>query len=247
MTQTSLPAPRTGRRPRPQWLAPAGLIALSLVPMAAGAFRLTELASGAAVTPENARFFDSPVPVVVHIVGSVVFLVLGALQFAPALRRRRWHRYAGRILVPAGVLSALSGMWMAVAYDLPEPSGTALLVMRLVFGTAMAAGIVVAFLAIRRGDVRTHSAWMTRAYAIGLGAGTQVFTFLPWTLVFGPPSEPVHAVLMGAGWVINLAVAEVVIRRRAGRGIRRAPVARTAAAIDERADARSAAARAHLS
>src|SRR4029453_15041294 len=75
--------------------------------------------------------------------------------------------------------------------------------------------IVVAFVAIRRGDVATHSAWMTRAYAIGLGAGTQVFTFLPWTLVFGAPEQAMHAVLMGAGWVINLAVAEGVIRRRA--------------------------------
>ena len=56
---------------------------------------------------------------------------------------------------------------------------------------------------------------MTRAYAIGLGAGTQVFTFLPWTLVFGAPGQAMNAVLMGAGWVINLAVAEVVIRRRA--------------------------------
>ena len=64
----------------------------------------------------------------------------------------------------------------------------------------------------------THSAWMTRAYAIGLGAGTQVFTFLPWTLFFGEPGQAMHAVLMGAGWVINLAVAEVVIRRRARRG-----------------------------
>lgn len=217
MTETS--AARRTRR-RPEWLAPAGLIALSLVPMAAGTFRLTELASGAAPTPENARFFDSPVPVVVHIVSSVVFLVLGALQFAPSLRRRRWHRLAGRVLAPAGVLSALSGMWMAVAYDLPEPSGIALMVIRLGFGTSMAAGIVVAFAAIRRGDVRTHSAWMTRAYAIGLGAGTQVFTFLPWTLAFGAPDEATHAVLMAAGWVINLAVAEVVIRRRARRGIR---------------------------
>ncbi|MGR0319596.1 DUF2306 domain-containing protein [Agromyces sp. ZXT2-3] len=217
------PRPRSRRRSRPEWLAPAGLIALSLVPVAAGAFRLTELASSAAVTPANARFFDSPVPVVVHIVSSVAFLVLGALQFAPSLRRRAWHRRAGRVLAPAGVLSALSGMWMAVAYDLPAPSGTALMVMRLGFGAAMVAGIVIAVVAIRRGDVRTHSAWMTRAYAIGLGAGTQVFTFLPWTLVLGAPDETVHAVLMGAGWVVNLAVAEVVIRRRARRGIRRTP------------------------
>ena len=204
-------------KPRTQWLAPTGLILLSLVPVLAGAMRLTELTTGAAVTPDNARFFDSPVPVVVHIVASIVFLVLGALQFAPSLRRRRWHRIAGRIVAPAGLLSATSAVWMTLFYVLPATSGVALLVMRLVFGTAMATGIVVAFVAIRRGDIRTHSAWMTRSYAIGLGAGTQVFTFLFGTLLFGEPGEAMHAVLMGAGWVINLAVAEVVIRRRAAR------------------------------
>jgi hypothetical protein len=109
----------------------------------------------------------------------------------------------------------------------------------------MAAAIVLAVVAIRRGDVRTHSAWMTRAYAIGLGAGTQVFTFLPWTLVFGAPDQAVHSVLMGAGWVINLAVAEVVIRRRARRGPRRTPPARPPAG--SRPSDRSAAASAHLS
>ena len=148
---------------RAGWLAPTGLILLSLVPVVAGAFRLTELTSGAAVTPENARFFDSPVPVVVHIVASSVFLMLGALQFAPSLRRRSWHRIAGRIVAPAGLLSATSALWMTLFYALPASNGPALLVMRLVFGTAMAAGIVVAFVAIRRGDIRTHSAWMTRA------------------------------------------------------------------------------------
>lgn len=207
------PLPRRRRR-RPEWLAPAGLIVLSLVPVAAGVFRLTDLAVGTTVTPENARFFDSPGPVVVHIVSSVVFLVLGALQFAPSLRRRRWHRIAGRILAPAGLLSAGSAIWMTLSYAMPAVNGPALHVMRLGFGTAMAAAIVVAFVAIRRGDVRTHSAWMTRAYAIGLGAGTQVFTFLPWTLVLGAPGQAMHSVLMGAGWVINLVVAEVVIRRR---------------------------------
>ena len=241
---TRLPAPmrqavapdRPTAKPRSGWLAATGLILLSLVPIAAGAFRLTSLTSGGPVTDENARFFDSPVPVVVHIVASSAFLVLGALQFVPSLRRRRWHRIAGRIVAPAGLLSALSALWMTLFYAMPAINGVALFVERLVFGSAMAAAIVVAFVAIRRGDVSRHSAWMTRAYAIGLGAGTQVFTFLPWTLVFGAPDEAVHAVLMGAGWVINLAVAEVVIRRRAARS-RRVP----------RASGRSAAARAPLS
>jgi len=208
---------RPAAKPRSGWLAPAGLILLSLVPIAAGAARLTELTSGAAVTPDNARFFDSPVPVVVHIVSVTVFSLLGALQFAPSLRRRRWHRRVGRIVAPAGLLTALSGMWMALFYTLPAEDGEAVLVMRLAFGSAMAAGIVVAFVAIRKGDVRTHSAWMTRAYAIGMGAGTQVFTLLPWVLLLGAPDEGTRAVLMGAGWVINLGVAEVVIHRRAVR------------------------------
>ena len=240
---TRLPAPmrqaapsRPPAKPRARWLAPTGLILLSLVPIAAGAFRLTSLASGGPVTDENARFFDSPVPVVVHIVASSVFLVLGALQFVPSLRRRRWHRIAGRVVAPAGLLSALSALWMTLFYAMPAVNGVALYVMRLGFGSAMAAAIVVAFVAIRRGDVPTHSAWMTRAYAIGLGAGTQVFTFLPWTLVFGAPGEAVNAVLMGAGWVINLTVAEVVIRRRAARSNRAS-----------RTPGRSAAARAPLS
>lgn len=229
-----LPA-RPAVKPRREWLAPTGLILLSLVPVAAGASRLTQLTTGA-VTAENTRFFDSPVPVVVHIVSVTVFSLLGALQFAPSLRRHHWHRRAGRIVAPAGLLAALSGIWMALFYALPAHDGEALLVMRLVFGTAMAASIVIAFIAIRNGDVRTHSAWMTRGYAIGTGAGTQVFTLLPWVLIAGPPDEATHAVLMGAGWVINLAIAEVVIRRRAVRS-----------GHASRSSGRSAVASAHLS
>ena len=70
-----------------------------------------------------------------------------------------------------------------------------------------------------------HRAWMMRGYAIGLGAGTQVLTLLAGELIVGPPSELSRALLMGAGWVINLAVAEWAIRKRP------APLARTASAV----------------
>src|SRR5690349_17715995 len=50
------------------WLVPAGLIMLVAIPLAAGAVRLTQLAGGAEITPANARFFASPLPVVLHIV-----------------------------------------------------------------------------------------------------------------------------------------------------------------------------------
>src|SRR5205085_1340969 len=127
------------------------------------------------------------------------------------------HRVAGRILVPAGLLVAVSGLWMNFFYARAAGDGEALLVVRLIFGSTMLASIVLAVLAIRRRDFTSHGAWMTRAYAIALGAGTQVFTMLPWVLIFGPigaADELPRTVLMTAGWVINLAVAEYVIRRR---------------------------------
>ena len=54
---------------------------------------------------------------------------------------------------------------------------------------------------------------MMRGYALGLGAGTQVFTHLPWFLFPTIQGELARTLFMGAGWVINLAVAERFISR----------------------------------
>ena len=196
------------------WLV-AGLLVLSAIPMAAGAFRLTELTGGAEVTPANARFFASPLPVVLHIVSASIYAVLGAFQFSTAFRRRRpgWHRAAGRLLVPCGLLVGFSALWMTLFYPRPVGTGDLLSALRLLFGAGMIVSIVLGFTTIRRRDVARHRAWMMRAYAIGLGAGTQVLTLLAGELIAGPPSELSRALLMGAGWVINLAVAEWAIRR----------------------------------
>ena len=124
-TTRPLPFPRPPRSDRPDdrngagtfpaalstragWLVPAALILLSAIPLAAGAVRLDELAGGAEITPANARFFAAPLPVVLHIVCASLYCLLGAFQFAPGFRRRRpgWHRAAGRLLVPCGLLVA---------------------------------------------------------------------------------------------------------------------------------------------
>ena len=69
-----------------------------------------------------------------------------------------------------------------------------------------------------------HRAWMIRAYAIGLGAGTQVLTLLAGEIIAGQPNELSRALLIGSGWVINLAVAEWATRRRLARPARTASV-----------------------
>jgi hypothetical protein len=206
--------PTMTRTTRSDWLIPAALIALSVVPSVAGTVRLAELSGGAGITAENARFFAEPVPVVAHILVVIPYCIVGAFQFAPAFRRRRrgWHRAAGRILAPLGLSAALTGLWMAHFYPWPIGDGEVLYILRLVFGSAMAVSILLGLRAIRRREYASHGAWMMRGYAIGLGAGTQVLTLLPWFVVVGKPGEAARAVLMGAGWVINVAIAEFIIR-----------------------------------
>lgn len=201
-------------RTRTERLVPGALLLLAAVPVLAGILRVVELSGGPAIAPADARFTATPGPVLVHVVCATTFAVLGAGQFAPRLRRVRngWHRGAGRVVVVTGLAAALSGLWMT--HLLPQSGGGLLTAFRTVFGTAMAASLVLGVVAIRRGDVTRHGAWITRGYAIGLGAGTQFVTAVAWTAFAGEPGEVTAALLMAAGWVINLAVAEIAIRRR---------------------------------
>jgi uncharacterized membrane protein YozB (DUF420 family) len=178
--------------------------------------RLTSLASGE-VTPANARFFAAPVPVIVHVISVTVYCILGAFQFAPGLRTRHLelHRVMGRFLLVAGLLSALTGLWMTVLYPLfPTLQGLILYAARLLVGSAMCVALVLAWQAIVRRQVSAHKAWMIRAYAYGQGAGTQVVIFIPWVLAFGTPNDLTRDLLMALAWAINAVFAEWVIRRK---------------------------------
>ncbi|HUG50100.1 MAG TPA: DUF2306 domain-containing protein, partial [Terrimesophilobacter sp.] len=75
--------------------------------------------------------------------------------------------------------------------------------------------IVFGILAIKRRNFVAHGAWMTRAYALGIAAGTQAVVLAIWILSVGPVDTLTDALLLGLAWVINAAVAEFVILRRA--------------------------------
>lgn len=197
------------------FLVPGLLLALSAVPMVGGVVRLTSLS--APITAESARFVASPIPVVLHIVGGSLYCVLGAFLFSPALRLRwpRWHRRAGKLLALCGLSAALTGIWMAELYAIPHSlQGPILHVVRVIIGAAMATAIVLGWRSIVRRDVAGHEAWMIRAYALGQGAGTQVLVTLPWIVVFGEAVGPTRDLLLTLAWVINVVVAEWIIRRR---------------------------------
>lgn len=215
-SQPSSTRPQRNAR-RADWSIPTALIALSIVPSLGGLVRLIELSGQTAVTPDNARFIAAPIPVVVHILASLIFCIIGAFQFAPSFRQRhpKWHRLAGRWLMVAGLIAAFSGVWMTVFYTIPQPlQGAILYIARLFFGITMMVSIFLAWNTVRRKNIAGHRIWIMRAYAIGQGAGTQVITILPYTLLLGQPNQFTRDVLMTIAWIINLTIVEWIVRRK---------------------------------
>ena len=194
------------------WLAITGLLLLSALPIIGGVVRLSEVPAVAGSRP-----LASSVAAVAHIVAMTVYCLLGAFQFSPALRgRRRWHRTAGRVLSPVGFVAALGAAWLAVFFSGP-PDQLPLAMVRLVFASAMLVFLALGTAAVIRRAFVMHGDWMARAYAIGVGNGTQSLVVILWTVPLGEVDAWGETWLVATGTLITVFVAELLIRRRAAR------------------------------
>jgi uncharacterized membrane protein len=158
---------------------------------------------------------------VVHIFAAAVALVLGPLQLMSRVRaRRRVHRTVGRVYLLAGVLpSAVTAIPVAVWSGrlLTQIGLTTAAVLWLITGG-------LAYRAARRHDFTAHRDWMMRNYALTFLAVTSR-VLVPLLLLIQVPFNADNAGSIGEnapamipigqtiGWIINLVVAESVIRR----------------------------------
>ena len=111
-----------------------------------------------------------------------------------------------------GVFFALSSLWMNFSDQAMATSALrdgAQNVVAVLFLIVLGLGVA----AIRRGEVARHRVWMLRAYALTLGAATQTVMLLPVFLIFGSVEGTAFDLVFISGWLLNLAVAELVIRR----------------------------------
>lgn len=192
---------------------PIILAALCIIPLGGTLYRLAEI-----ITTGVWRFNFNPelvdrLPLFLHGIGMALFLVLGALQFSPKLRVKRpnLHRTLGRTAGVGALLGGVTGIWMTLAHL--EISTPLLIAGRLLFGSAMIGFTVLAIRCAMNRDFITHREWIIRAYAIAMAAGTLPFVFFPVFLIFGDPSPILDDVIQIAGWMINFAIAEVIIKR----------------------------------
>ncbi|WP_067500235.1 DUF2306 domain-containing protein [Actinoplanes sp. TFC3] len=205
-----------------------GLAAL-IITIVAGAVLVEPYLS---LNPEQSRIEVSgslPYTVlVVHIFTAAVALVLGPLQFLAGVRaRRRLHRAAGRTYLLGGVLPA-------AVTAVPVALWSGRLLTQVSLSTAAMLWVVTAVLAYRSArsrDFAGHRAWMMRNYALTLLALTAralVPIFLLVQVASGgaglsgtassgaePAALARDLIPVGqtAAWIINLIVAEILIRR----------------------------------
>ena len=202
---------------RREWALLAIILVFSFVPTFGGLFRVIELGGGPAVLPNNPRALADPLPIVLHILSSFLFCTVGALQFLPSVRRHypSMHRAAGRMIAAAGCVSALTGLWMTIAYAIPEElQGLMLYWARIALSLSMFGLIGWAVIAIRSRNILGHSAAMLRAYAIGQGASTQTVLGIGWMVAFGTePLGPLRDGIMVFAWGLNLLIAEILISK----------------------------------
>ncbi|SEN03634.1 Predicted membrane protein [Roseovarius tolerans] len=204
------------RLQKSEWAFFGLIFVYSFIPSFGGLIRVLELAGGPQIAPMNPRALLAPTPIILHILSSFLFCVVGALQFLPSIRHQRpaAHRVIGRVIAMAGCVAALSGLWMTHFYVFTEAlQGASLYWVRIVLGTSMLALIIWAVIAIRSRNIYRHSASMVRAYAIGQGAATQTVIGITWIIATGSEAMgPLRDGLMIFAWVLNLLGAEILIR-----------------------------------
>ncbi len=149
----------------------------------------------------------------IHVYASIWVLLAGFTQFSKRLLRNRprLHRFFGYIYVidvllitgPAGLLMgfyANGGIYSRIAF--------VTLALLWIFFTAMA------LIKARKKDFKAHRRFMIRSFALTLSALTLRAWKYAITNNFELPPMDVYRAVAWLGWVPNLIVAELIIRRK---------------------------------
>lgn len=151
-----------------------------------------------------------PLAFMIHALTGGIALIIGPLQFNRRLRAR-WralHRVLGRVYIVAIWLASITGLWSAVFFAEGIAAQSAFGVVAVLWFVTT----TLAYLRARAQDFKAHRQWMVRSFALSLFFVTFPFWVdgLASTAIPEAVGYPLGVFL---GWSLNLAVAEIWIRR----------------------------------
>jgi uncharacterized membrane protein len=158
------------------------------------------------------RYFALPYFSITHSVTGLIFMVLGPIQFLPAVRNRwiRFHRWSGRIWMVAALVGVVTAL--IFVQRLPVFGDLSTNVAIVFAGSLFVIALVQGYRTIRRREIAKHREWMIRCFAIGLGIST-FRVLIP--LLMLPPIEASFSeaweTVAWLGFAINIVAAETWI------------------------------------
>mgnify|MGYP000510056317 CR=1 FL=1 len=112
------------------------------------------------------RFFEVKWSLILHIVGGILALLIGPVQFSNRIRTKytKWHRNMGKIYLAAILISSISSTILAwtAALSIHWTWAFSLQILGFVWGTSVFMG----YISIRKRRVQQHKQWMIRSYII---------------------------------------------------------------------------------
>jgi uncharacterized membrane protein len=191
------------------WKAAIALLTLQVV-AALSARYLTRSETAPEFILGNA--FANPF-LIIHVVSGAVALLIGPLQFVRRIRARTpaVHRAIGRIYVGACAIGAPSGLMLAIGTNAGPIAGAGFAIAGVLWPAFTYFGVRAAI----EGRFQNHREWMIRAYAIVANAIT-LRLMLPLAGVLRFEFFAAYQVIAWLGWITNLLLAEIYLRRTRG-------------------------------
>jgi len=152
---------------------------------------------------------------IAHVLGGMIALIIGPLQFIPFIRNkyRRFHKTTGKIFLLSILVSGLAATYLSI-FDSILRNG------RFSFGTGTL-GLVLAwfitggmaFWAIKKRNFIQHKEWMIRCYVVT--SGFTVFRLIVKALVLFdnlPYLNGIDGISAWACWALPLLITEFILQ-----------------------------------
>lgn len=198
------------------WRVPLLLLLYGGMNVLFDAMQLGNIQQGPPVNPDeftSMHYFETPLPIVSHILAGIIFNLMSPFQFAPTILRRwpKWHRGSGRLLIGSGLIVGVTGLWMN--HYFPAYGGILKYTGVVAHSVGLIMSLGISLRLILKREIRGHRAWIMRAVACGLGPATQRLIILPIFFIYGTVNESLVGLVVWAGVLINLAVVERILWR----------------------------------
>ena len=161
--------------------------------------------------------------VAAHLLLAVIVMVLGPLQLVPKIRAKApaFHRWSGRLYIPAVALTSIAGLYMVWG----RGAGVGDFVQHLGISLDAVLILVFAFLALRsalKRDFQTHRRWALRLFLVVNGVWFFRVGLMFWIVVNQGPAGfdpktftgPFLSFLSFADYLLPLAVLELYLRAK---------------------------------